>query len=110
MSTATTSDAPRRSISNAQNPSKVPTSRQRLPARSGQGSFGATLRVSNQPGVTTPGASSIVWYQSRAATSSASAAGRRSALRSVATHGFLPSAHMFATPRRASGPSLASRW
>src|SRR5437764_3650610 len=70
MSTATTSDAPRRSISNAQKPSNVPTSRQRLPARSaGIGSCGAMARVSNQPGVTTPGVSSMLWYHLIAATS-----------------------------------------
>src|SRR5256885_1304444 len=60
------SAAPRRSISKAQKPLNVATSRQRLPSsESGKGSSFTTLRVSNQPGVRTPGASSIVWYHSR---------------------------------------------
>src|SRR4051794_23597984 len=63
MSIAITSDAPRRSISKAQKPSNVPTSRQRLPSsEAGNGICGTTGRVSCQPGVSTPGASSIVWY------------------------------------------------
>src|SRR3954452_9993098 len=61
-SIATTS-APRRSISNAQNPSKVPMSSTRLPLRSSGSRRSATGRMSTKPGVTTPGASSMVWYQ-----------------------------------------------
>ncbi len=73
-SIATTSAASRRSISNAQNPLKVPTSRQRLPASdAGNGIWPTMARWSSQPGVTTPGASSSVWYQSSSAISSASA-------------------------------------
>ena len=64
MSVATTSDAPRFSSSKARKPSYVPTSRQRLPRTSGHGIRSTIGRRSNQPGVTTPGASSIVWYQS----------------------------------------------
>src|SRR4051812_5781150 len=71
MSIATTLSAPRRSISNAQNPSQVPTSRQRLPASdAGRGTLSVVARVSNQPGVVSPGRRSIVWYQSRASTRS----------------------------------------
>ena len=70
-----TSRAPRRSISNAQKPLNVATSRQRLPASdAGMGTWEAIGRVSSQPGVTTPGASSIVWYHWSPATSAASAA------------------------------------
>src|SRR5205807_1706993 len=73
-SIATTSSAPRRSISKAQNPSNVPTSRQRFPASDrGIGSSSTTGRVSNQPGVTTPGASSSVWYHSLAPIAASSA-------------------------------------
>ena len=79
-SIATTSAAPLRSISKAQNPLNVPTSRQRLPSsEGGRPTVPSTLRVSKNPGVTTPGASSIVWYHSStAATRSARspAAGR----------------------------------
>ena len=74
-SAATTSAAPRRSIAKAQKPSNVPTSRQRCPpSEAGRPTLSGMSRRSNQPGVTTPGASSSVWYQSRAATRSASAA------------------------------------
>jgi hypothetical protein len=60
-SIATTSAAPRRSISKAQKPSKVPTSRQRLPAKeAGHGIFPTIGRVSCHPGVTTPSPRSIV--------------------------------------------------
>src|SRR4051812_46403106 len=70
-SMASTSAAPRRSISKAQKPSNVPTSRQRAPAsEAGSGSVRAVSRRSNQPGVTTPGASSSVWYHWRATTRS----------------------------------------
>jgi hypothetical protein len=66
-----TSAAPRRSISNAQKPSNVATSRQRAPSSdAGKGIFGTSPRVSKKPGVTTPGASSIVWYHSREPTRS----------------------------------------
>ena len=54
MSIATTSAAPRRSISNAQKPSKVPTSRQRLPASDGGRISAAISRRSNQPGRLAP--------------------------------------------------------
>src|SRR3954449_13072912 len=64
MSVATTSAAPRRSSSKARKPSYVPTSRHRFPRTSGQGRRSTTERRSNQPGVTTPGSSSSVWYQS----------------------------------------------
>ena len=50
MSIADTSAAPRRSISKAQKPSKVPTSRQRWPARTAGSDSAATPRGSNQPG------------------------------------------------------------
>ncbi len=62
-SIATTS-APRRSISKAQKPSKVPMSSARLPARPAGRTLPTVSRRSIRPGVTTPGASSIVWYQS----------------------------------------------
>src|SRR3954454_9163097 len=72
-SMATVSAAPRRSISNAQNPSNVATSRQRFPSSdAGKGSCASALRVSTQPGVTTPGASSSVWYHWRSSAPSRS--------------------------------------
>ena len=40
-----------------------PMSRQRFPRTSGHGMCFMTGRRSNQPGVTTPGATSMVWYQ-----------------------------------------------
>ena len=53
--------APRRSSSNAQNPSNVPTSRTRFPVRSvGIPYLSTNGRRSNMPGVTRPGASSCV--------------------------------------------------
>ena len=57
----------------------TPISRQRFPAsEDGIGTSGATRRVSYHPGVTKSGASSIVWYHSRAATSLRSASADRS--------------------------------
>jgi hypothetical protein len=70
-----TSSAPRRSISKAQKPLNVATSRQRMPSsEAGKGIRSTTGRVSSQPGVTTPGASSSVWYQSISSTSALNAA------------------------------------
>src|SRR5919109_282901 len=68
-SLAMTSPAPRRSSSKAQKPSIVPMSRQRMPAsEGGHGSRSAVGRRSQPPGVTTPGATSIVCHQSSSAT------------------------------------------
>ena len=68
-SLATTSPAPRCSSSNAQNPSIVPMSRQRMPVSDdGHGSRLAVGRRSQPPGVTRPGATSIVCHQSSSAT------------------------------------------
>ena len=62
-STVTTS-APRRSISNAQNPSQVPMSSTRMPSsRSGIIVRWTIPRQSTSPGVVTPPGSSSVWYQ-----------------------------------------------
>src|SRR5437868_11109601 len=48
----------------AEKPSHVPTSRQRLPRRSGNGMIESACRLSNMPLVVTPGATSMEWYQS----------------------------------------------
>src|SRR5947208_4011952 len=63
-SVARTSAAPRRSSSNAQKPSAVPMSRQRLPATSGQGIFSASGRRSQAPGVVPPSGRSMTCHHS----------------------------------------------
>ena len=66
MSIATTSAAPRRSISNAQKPSHVPTSRQRRPSRrAGSGTLrGGRGACRTSPASPRRPASSIEWYHS----------------------------------------------
>lgn len=60
----TTRSAPRRSISNAQKPSQVPTSRQVFPSNeSGRPCRSTQERRSNRPVDRKPSPSSIVWYQ-----------------------------------------------
>ena len=95
-SLATTSPAPRRSSSNAQKPSIVPMSRQRMPSSDGgHGSRAAVTRRSQPPGVTTPGATSIVCHQSSSATRLRATSGSIIAtLKTVqATSGSLPARH-----------------